>query len=328
MSDRTIPRTLLSGNRLALVALSAAYAVLSIFFPALQSSSNLSTVALQASVPVILACAMTFVMSSGHIDLSIGSVVSLSATVFALTLQAGASAIAAMLSATVAAVTVGIVTGVSISVLRLPAILSTLGMMSVARGAALLISDGATIRVDPAQLELVGLGIDGASALSIGSAAVVLLGSVMVDRTKVGLQLRALGSSPRIAELLAIDSARFQIVVFALSAASCALCGIIVATRLSSVAPGLGTGYELDAIAACVLGARASGAGSPSPFGAALGAFVLVAIRNAMIVANVPVFWHHVLLGVLVILGALAMVRIRSRRRRSDPRSGGSARNA
>ncbi len=267
---------------------------------------NLLNVGVQASVTAILAFGVTFVIVSAGIDLSVGSVAALSATVvaWAATSQGLPVVVAVLLGLAVGAVA-GLVSGALVAYGRLPAFIATLAMLSVGRGLALVISGGSPIAF-PSSVSRLGDTLGGWLPVPVlVMAAMGLLAALVLGRTYTGRAMFAIGGNEEAARLSGIDVKRRKLVVYALSGLFAAVAGIVLAARLTSAQPQAATGYELDAIAAVVIGGASLSGGSGKASGTLIGALILAVLRNGLNLLSVSAFWQQVATGLVIAVAVL-----------------------
>lgn len=297
-------RVLLDNGALsALVLLVAAMALLSGDF---LTTDNLLNVGVQAAVTAILAFGVTFVIVSAGIDLSVGSVAALSATVLAWSATSqGLPVWFAALLAVATGVACGLVSGALVSFGKLPPFIATLAMLSVGRGLALVISQGSPIPV-PDSVSNLGDTLGG--WLPVPVIVMVVMGLItagVLGRTYAGRAMFAIGGNEEAARLSGIRVTRQKLVIYALSGGFAAIAGIVLASRLSSAQPQAAVGYELDAIAAVVIGGASLSGGVGKASGTLIGALILAVLRNGLNLLEVSAFWQQVVIGVVIALAVL-----------------------
>lgn len=310
-------RVLLDNGALsALVLLLAAMSLLSGDF---LTTDNLLNVGVQAAVTAILAFGVTFVIVSAGIDLSVGSVAALSATVLAWSATSqGLPVWLAVILALATGLACGLVSGALISFGKLPPFIATLAMLSVGRGLSLVISQGSPIPF-PDSVSHLGDTIGG--WLPVPVIVMVVMGLItagLLARTYVGRAMYAIGGNEEAARLSGIRINRQKLAVYALSGAFAAVAGIVLASRLSSAQPQAAVGYELDAIAAVVIGGASLSGGVGKASGTLIGALILAVLRNGLNLLEVSAFWQQVVIGVVIALAVL----LDTVRRRAGSRSG------
>ncbi|MEU3206751.1 substrate-binding domain-containing protein [Streptomyces cyaneofuscatus] len=299
-----IRRVLLDNGALsALVVLLVAMSLLSGDF---LTTQNLLNVGVQAAVTAILAFGVTFVIVSAGIDLSVGSVAALSATVLAWSAtSAGVPVVLAVVLAIVTGIACGFVNGALISYGKLPPFIATLAMLSIARGLSLVISQGSPIAF-PDSVSRLGDTLGGWLPVPVlVMIAMGLITALILGRTFIGRSMYAIGGNEEAARLSGLRVKRQKIVIYALSGLFAAVAGIVLASRLVSAQPQAAQGYELDAIAAVVIGGASLAGGVGKASGTLIGALILAVLRNGLNLLSVSAFWQQVVIGVVIALAVL-----------------------
>ncbi|MFI0109754.1 substrate-binding domain-containing protein [Streptomyces globisporus] len=299
-----IRRVLLDNGALsALVVLVVAMSLLSGDF---LTTQNLLNVGVQAAVTAILAFGVTFVIVSAGIDLSVGSVAALSATVLAWSAtSAGVPVVLAVVLAIVTGIACGFVNGALISYGKLPPFIATLAMLSIARGLSLVVSQGSPIAF-PDSVSRLGDTLGGWLPVPVlVMIAMGLITALILGRTFIGRSMYAIGGNEEAARLSGLRVKRQKIVIYALSGLFAAVAGIVLASRLVSAQPQAAQGYELDAIAAVVIGGASLAGGVGKASGTLIGALILAVLRNGLNLLSVSAFWQQVVIGVVIALAVL-----------------------
>ncbi|MEV4010557.1 ABC transporter permease [Nonomuraea angiospora] len=290
----------------ALAALVALVVALSLLSPDFLSVTNLLNVGVQAAVTAILAFGQTFVIVTSGIDLSVGSVAALSAIVLAWTATvAGLPWPLATPVSLLVGVACGLVNAVLIAYGRLPPFIATLAMLGIARGLALVISEGSPIPMPDAVSHL---GDTVGGFLPVPVIVMVVMGviaAVILNRTYAGRAMYAIGGNEEAARLSGIKVGRQKLITYALSGGFAAVAGIVLASRLASAQPQAAAGYELDAIAAVVIGGASLSGGKGRALGTFVGALILAVLRNGLNLLSVSAFWQQVVIGVVIALAVL-----------------------
>ncbi|MGP3919572.1 ABC transporter permease [Nonomuraea sp. 10N515B] len=305
LAGRPAARSLLAenGSLAALVVLIVALSLLSGDF---LTVTNLLNVGVQAAVTAILAFGSTFVIITGGIDLSVGAVAALSAIVLAWTAaDTGLPWPLATLVALAVGVGCGLVNAALIAYGKLPPFIATLAMLGVARGLALVVSQGSPIEM-PEAVSHLGDTVGG--YLPVPVLVMTLMGviaAVVLNRTYAGRAMYAIGGNEEAARLSGIAVSRQKLVTYALSGAFAAVAGIVLASRLASAQPQAASGYELDAIAAVVIGGASLSGGKGRALGTLVGALILAVLRNGLNLLSVSAFWQQVVIGVVIALAVL-----------------------
>jgi len=275
---------------------------------------NLFEITLQATVIGIIAAGETFVILSGGIDLSVGSVFACSAVMGGLVL-ARTGSLPLALSATVAAGAVlGLVNGLLITRLLVPPFIATLGMMGVARGFALILTGGVPIYGLGSGYRFIGQAklLNVIPVPTVIVAVVFVVAAVVANYSRFGRFIYAIGSNTEASRLSGIQVSRVTVGVYVICGLLAGLASIVEAGRLGIVQPAGGNGYELLAIGAVVVGGASLFGGEGSIIATLVGAIIVTTIRNGLNILGVNAFWQYVVNGV-VIIGAVAIDQYRRR---------------
>ena len=269
------------------IMLMAVVAGMSIAHPDFLTISNLMTIGLQAAVRALLAIGELLVIISGGIDLSVGTAMSLSM------------------------VLVGLVNGTLVAFLGLPPFIITLGMLGIAQGLALTLSSGFSMYGFPKEFDFLGGGqIIGIPVPIIILAVVALVASFIFRETKLGRYAYAIGGGEEAARRAGIPVRRFKVAIYAFCGGLVGISSIVLSSRINSAHPGIGLGYELDAIAAVVIGGASLMGGRGNVSGAIIGALTMAAIRFGLNVMAVTPFIQQIVIGVILII-AVYLDRLR-----------------
>jgi ribose transport system permease protein len=314
----------------ALGSLLALTLVFSFVSDAFFSMGNGLTVALQVTSIAYLGIGATCVIITGGIDLSVGSILALSGVVAALAVKAGWPVPASMLAGLVVGGLCGLVNGLCVTRLKLPPFIATLGMMLVARGIALQITEARAIgglgegfaELGNGSLwRVVRVGADGFPDVVfpgipypvILMVVLAIAVAVMLNRTTLGRHLYAVGSNSEAARLSGVNVGRVTVFAYVLSGTLAGLTGCVLMSRLVTAQPSEGLMYELDAIAAAVIGGTSLTGGVGSISGTLIGAFVIGILRNGLNMGGVSAFVQQIIIG-LVILLTVWIDQMRNRR--------------
>ncbi|MDD5719031.1 MAG: ABC transporter permease [Candidatus Krumholzibacteria bacterium] len=291
-------------------------------WPTFLLADNLRNVANQIAVIAIVAVGMTLVIITAGIDLSVGSLIALSAVVCAWLVQAfggQAAGAGALLAAAAGAMLLcglaGLFSGAMVVRFRLPPFIATLAMMQVASGAAYIIAKGRPIYDAPDAFTALGRGADPLLGLPWAVWLMLLLYGLahgLMSRTALGRYVYAVGGNREAARLAGVRTGAVLLFVYALCGVLAGLGGVVTASQLKSGAPTYGLMYELYVIAAVVVGGTSLAGGEGRVLGTLIGAFIIAVIQNGMNLTNVESYTQKVVLG-LVILGAVLLDRLRSR---------------
>ncbi|WP_027794797.1 ABC transporter permease subunit [Paraburkholderia acidipaludis] len=275
---------------------------------------NLSIVTQQASINIVLAAGMTFVILTGGIDLSVGSILAAGAVAAMLASNIPGWGWLGIPAALVVGLAFGIVNGALISFLRLPPFIVTLGSLTAVRGIARLMGHDTTIFNPQLSFAFIGNGtVLGIPWLVIIALAVVAVSWFVLRRTVLGLHIYSVGGNPEAARLSGIKVWGIELFVYAVSGLLAGLGAAMSAARLYA-ANGLqlGQSYELDAIAAVILGGTSFVGGVGSIIGTLIGALIIAVLSNGLVLLGVSDIWQYIIKG-LVIVGAVALDRYRQR---------------
>lgn len=268
--------------------------------------SNLVNVLRQASINGIVSVGMTLVILTGGIDLSVGSVLALSAVVSADLMKQGMAVPYAVLVALLIGASLGTINGLIITRGRIPPFIATLGMLTVARGLTLMYTQGQPVTKLPAAFRFIGAGVVGPLPMPIIVAGVIFIaGYIMLTRTRIGEYIYILGDNPVAARLAGVPTNRMAVFVYAVSGLCAALAGLVLIARLDSAQPIIGQGYEFDAIAAVVVGGTSFSGGEGSLAGTLLGVLFIETLNNGLNLLNVSSLWEGVVKGVVIAMALL-----------------------
>ena len=316
-SGRRIPIERLSrlGVLLALLFFVAVFAIGS---PRFLTIDNFINVSRQISTNFIIACAMTFVIITAGIDLSVGSFVALSGVLMAgLSVNYGLPWPLAVVLTIAVLAGVGLLNGFTISRQGLQPFVVTLAMMSIARGLALAYTGSEPIFLTNPTVLALGNGYVGPVPVPVIIAAVVgVIAHIVLTRTKLGRYVYAVGGNEEAARISGINVANIKLFVYGLSGALAAVSGTIMAARLYSGNPTAGQDTALDVIAAVVIGGTSLFGGVGSIVGTLLGAFIVGIISNGLTIMNVPYYWQLVAKGLVIYIAMLIDKQARSIRQR------------
>jgi len=289
-------------NNGALVGLVVLCLALFIATPDFLTGQNLLNIGIQVSTVAVLAFGMTFVIVAGGIDLSVGAVAALAAMVSSwLFVSAGLPGWLTLLGGLATGLLAGMVNGLANAYGKLPSFIATLAMLSVARGLTLVISDGRPIKTAP-EVSFLGGNLGPVPMPIVVLVLSALVASFVLNRTVIGRSMYAVGGNAEAARLSGLPVKRILVTVFALAGLFAALAGLLLAGRLDSAQPQAAAGYELDAIAAVVIGGASLSGGLGKISGTFVGALVLVVIRNGLNLLNVTSFWQQVVIGLVIAL--------------------------
>jgi ribose transport system permease protein len=298
-----------------LFVLIALCVILSIVAPRFLTLRNVTNVVRQFSVIAIMSVGMTYVIITAGIDLSVGSIIALSGCMTAWFLVEGYPIWLSVLIGLALGALTGIVNGLLIVKVRLAPFIATLGTMGIARGLVLALTMGYPIQPFPEAFEVIGRGYLGPIPIPVVIMTVVVIaGHIFLSRTTIGRYIYYVGSNPTAARLSGLNVGRILILVYTVAGLLSGLAAVVLVSRLTSAQSNMGTGWELDAIAAVVIGGTSLAGGEGSVLGSLIGAALMGVIKNALILLGVNVYWQSVVIGIVIVL-AVALDAWRQSRR-------------
>lgn len=277
---------------------------------------NIQNIAIAAAPFALIAIGQTLVILTGGIDLSPGSIIALSAMSAAATVKDHPERLLlSVLVAVLVGLVAGAVNGFLVSIVNVPPFIATLGMLTTASGLAYVVGGGAPINGLPAEFgEIANTKVLGLQIPVIVMIVGIIVFAVIMRRTSYGMRIYAVGGNPVAALIAGVKAKRILFSVYAISGMLAGLSGVMLASRVISGPPNLGQGYELDAIAAVVIGGASLLGGRGSMWGTALGLLLIQTLNNGLDILIVPAYWQSVIKGVLIV--AAVAVDVWSVRRR------------
>ena len=283
-------------------------AIVAVINPRFLSVANILNVFRQSSINAVIAIGMTFVILTGGIDLSVGSILAFCGAVSAAMLSSGINPVLSLLVALVLGLFFGIVNGVLVSVMKLQAFIVTLVTMTFLRGATLVFTNGKPITVNDggALFENIGGGYLFNIPIPIYITLILfVVGHYILTNTRFGRYTYAIGGNEEATKLSGIKVNNIKIWIYGISGILSALAGIITTSRLFSAQPTAGTGYELDAIAAVVLGGTSLAGGVGKITGTALGAIIIGVLGNALNLLDVSSYYQMMIKAAVILIAVL-----------------------
>ena len=293
--------------------------VLVIFFwiltPHFLTVSNLLNVAQQTSINAIIAVGLTFVIISAGIDLSVGSILAFSGVVIASILNAGYPIPLAITAGLLVGLACGSINGALIAIGKLPPFIATLGMMSVARGAALMYTNGRPISGFSSEFRFLANG----EILSIPTSIIIMIivyivAHFVLNKTKLGRYTYAIGGNEEAARLSGVSVIFHKIMIYGICGLLSGLAAVILTARLNSAQPIAGIMYELDAIAAAVIGGTSLVGGEGRVSGTLIGALIMGVLRNGLNLLGVSSFLQQTIIGSVIIIAVLIDMTLKRRK--------------
>ncbi|MEV0809712.1 ABC transporter permease [Micromonospora sp. NPDC050200] len=305
------------GRHLGLLSISVVFVALFVFFSAradaFLTADNLVNVARQIAPTVVVAMGMTYVITTGAIDLSVGSIVGLTASALALFAQSGNPVVALVLTLAIGAA-IGVINGALTAFGRLQSFIVTLAALTAVRGIALLITQGYSTPIDSTFLLPLGngklLGLYTPTWIAIGAIAIAWY---VFTHTRFGRYIVAVGSNAESLRRSGVDIRRIQMAALVITGVLASVAGIITATRLASGSSNSGTMFELEVITAVVLGGTSLMGGRGSVIGSAIGALTLGIISNGLVLLQVNVYWVPIVQGAILVVAIFLNSKLFSR---------------
>ena len=283
-------------------------AILLVFFvmdTKMLSSANITNILNQVSILAVVTVGASFVIFVGGFDLSAGAVVALAGVVAAMVVDQTGSLAFGLCAGIGTGALVGIINGVFVGYLNVSPLIVTLGALNICRGLALILADGGAIYSFPASFTEIGTArLAGIPVLALIAFAVFFAGALLLRYTTFGLNLYATGGNPTAARLSGVAVARVRVAAFAISGACCGIAGMLLCARTGGGEPTAGFLYELEAIAAVVLGGAALSGGEGRLWRSVLGILLLTVLGNGLNIVGVHPHWKGVFIGAILVIAA------------------------
>lgn len=268
--------------------------------------NNLINVIAQVTVNAVVAVGMTFVILTGGIDLSVGSMLALSGIVMGMLMKAGMPVAVALLAAVLVGLVLGTINGLLVTIGKLPPFIASLGMMNIARAASLIISKGGNMSSFPKSFIWIGVGkIFGIPVQVIFMLILYVIAFYVLRYRKVGRYIYSIGGNKEATRLSGINVKFYEAIAYVVSGMTAALAAIILTAKLNAAQPMAGVNYELDAVAATVIGGTSLTGGVGSIWGTILGAIIIGVIRNGLNLLNANSYLQQGIIGFVIILAVL-----------------------
>jgi len=289
-----------------LIGLVILFLVLSVLSGQFLTFGNLRNVALQTSVNMLLAVGMTFVILTAGIDLSVGSTVAVSSAIGAGLMVAHVNIWLSALIALIIGAAAGLLNGVFVAYVGLAPFIVTLGTMTLYRGITEIYTQGTPIFNLPSAFATLGTGqVAGVPIPVILTLVIVVVAWLVLHRSVTGRRIYAVGGNEEVAHLAGVPVKRYLLLVYVISGLLAALAGLVLTSRLGTAEPTAGTGYELDAITAVVLGGTSLFGGEGTLVGTVIGAAILGVIDNGLNIMNVNSFWQDAVKGAIILVAIM-----------------------
>lgn len=283
------------------------YIFLCFMSPVFFTVRNMTNILSSVGFTAILALGQTFVMLTGGIDLSVGSVLGISSMLGAMTLVRTNSIIAAILVALLVGGLVGLFNGVMVSYFKLPAFVVTLGTMKICRSADYLISDGHSVnKLGDTFKSIAGAEIfKGFRVYYVGIIILFIVIGWVLANTKLGRYTYSIGSNDTATRLAGVNTKKFRLYPYIISGVLAGLGGILMASRFGAVDPNYGTDYEMNTLAAVVVGGCAMTGGKGTIIGTAVGVILMGVLNNGLDISGISPYWQGVAVGIVLIVALL-----------------------
>ena len=278
------------------------------------SLANFRAVAVGMAPTAIIVIGMAILLASGGFDLSVGSVMALSSTVVALLLLSGMPIAAAVLCGLVPGAVAGIFNGLLVTGLGINPLIATLGTMSIARGIALVLTEGFSVSSLPPAFGWIGKAdFGGFPVIVLVALALVIMFDLAVRHTRFFRQVYFIGANEKAAMLSGIHVTRVRIIAYAITGILAALAGVLLASRLMSGTPTAGNGIELQVLAAAVIGGASLRGGEGTILGAFLGVVFVALVNNTMTMLAVSIYWQMIVIGTVLVCAVALDMLLRGR---------------
>ncbi|KPL78880.1 ribose ABC transporter permease [Ornatilinea apprima] len=267
------------------------------------SINNVLNIIVQSAIIAIIAVGQTMVILTSGIDLSVGSIVGAVGIGIGLLMVAGVSIPVAVVLGVIMGIVFGLINGVIISYGRVPAFITTLGMMGIARGFGLALNEGKPVAGLPQSFEkIASTSVAGIPSFVFYTLIIYVIMFFILERTKFGRHIYAIGGNRDAARLSGVKVKVVEMIVYLFSGLFSGLGAVLLTARLNYATPVAGTGYELDTIAAVVIGGTALSGGQGKIIGTLVGALMLGILRNGLTILNVSSFFQQIIIGAVIII--------------------------
>ncbi len=289
------------------LAFLAIFIVFSLLNENFLSINNVLNIIVQSSIIAIIAVGQTMVILTSGIDLSVGSIVGAAGIGIGLLMVGDVSIPVAVAVGVCMGAIFGLINGVIISYGRVPAFITTLGMMGIARGIGLAMNEGKPVAGLPMEFEkIASASVGGIPSFVFYTLIIYVIMFFVLERTKFGRHIYAIGGNRDAARLSGVKVKVVEMIVYMFSGLFAGLGSVLLTARLNYATPVAGTGYELDTIAAVVIGGTALSGGQGRIIGTLVGALMLGILRNGLTIVNVSSFFQQIIIGSVIIIAVFA----------------------
>ncbi|RHW32843.1 ABC transporter permease [Neobacillus notoginsengisoli] len=301
-----------------LIILGILMIILSFASPYFLTTNNLTTVAIQTAVIGVITIGQLMIIVTGGIDLSLGSILAFSSVIAAMMLKSGTPLIVCLIVAILIGAIAGYVNGTLVTKFKIPAFIATLGTGEILRGSALIITNGLPVSGLPKSISVFANGKIGFIPVPIFVFALLaIIFQVMLSKTLIGRHVYALGSNVEATRLAGINVGQRTRMVYMFAGILAAIAGVLLLGRLTSAQPTAAMGYELDSIAASVIGGASFLGGVGTAWGAIVGAFIITVLKNGFTLLHVNTFFQQAATGFVLVFAVYLDMIQRTKRRGS-----------
>lgn len=277
--------------------------VITIATPAFASQKNILNLLRQSSIIGIISAGMTFVIISGNFDISVGAVAALSGAVTMKLATSGLNIFLAMAVSLVICAGIGFINGFVVAKIGIPSLITTMAMISIVKGAMLMLTGGYPITETYDFLDKIGNGyIIGIPIPVIVFAITVLIAWVVLSKTRFGRHVYSVGGNAEASKLNGINVDSYKIKVFMISALLAGVAGLVLVGRMGTASPAAGDGYDMDAIASVVIGGTSVAGGSGSPLKTVIGVLMMSVINNSFNLLGVDIYFQYIFKGLIILV--------------------------
>lgn len=290
----------------SLIGLVLLCGIITFVAPTFLTLSNITNVFTQVSVNAIIAVGMTFVILTGGIDLSVGSTLAISGALAASIIKSTGNIYLALIASSAVGIGIGLINGLLISKGKIQAFIATLATMTIFRGVTLVYTNGTPISKLPDSFVMLGNAKVGFLPVPVLITIIVAAIAIYVlSQTKLGRYIYALGGNEDSARLSGINTTKIKTLVYVVSGFASSVAGVIIASRIGSASPNAGVGFELDAIAAVVIGGTSLAGGEGRISGTLIGALIIGVLNNGLNLMNVSPFYQSIVKGLVILVAVL-----------------------
>ncbi len=293
----------------ALIGLVVLFAIIACLNSSFVEPGNLKNLLRQVSINALISFGMTFVILTGGIDLSVGSILALSSALMGSLIVGGMNPIVAIIIACLIGTVLGAINGIIVTMGRVAPFIATLATMTVFRGMTLVYTNGNPISGLTEDQAFLDFGQGYFFGIPVPAVVMLIMFAILhfiLTKTPLGRKIYAVGGNEKVSFIAGIKIERIKIFCYSITGMLCGLAGAILTSRLNSAQPTAGTGYELDAIAAVVLGGTSLSGGKGLIVGTLIGALIIGTLNNGLNILNVSSFYQQVVKGIVILLAVLA----------------------